>query len=74
MKRLMILFEDDFQKQTTGEMFTLGNLEPKIRSEEVNFDIVALYQPGQLTFFKNRFGSIGVTNISPELDEVLRQS
>lgn len=73
MKSLMILFEDDFQEAPTEEKFTLGNLKLQIRSEEVNFDIVALYQPGQLTLFKNRFNKIGVININPQVDEMLQQ-
>ena len=74
MKRVMIVFQSDFVKDANGQIYpSLGNLKEDLKKEEINYDIVAYYEKGNLVLFKNRFGQLASFVMNQEVDDFFLQ-
>lgn len=70
----MIVFQSDFVKDVNGQIYpSLGNLKEDLKKEEINYDIVAYYEKGNLVLFKNRFGQLASFVINQEVDDFFLQ-
>lgn len=74
MKNIMVLFENDFEKDGNSEFkATLSNMKEEFRKQEVNYDIIAYADKNRLILLKNRFGSLEDRELKSEITTLLNE-
>ena len=74
MKNIMMLFEDDFEKDGNSQFKpTLYNVKEKFRKQEIYYDIIAYMDKNKLVLIKNRFGSLESRELNSEIIAFLNE-